>query len=1218
MEPTCQLTTAATTTTYSTTAPNSNGFNWSISNPAAGTINPTTGVMTWAIGFSGSVNIQVTANGCNSPSIQVIRIVTLTPSAGIPTAITISAGTEPTCQLLNATTTTTYATSALNSLSFSWSISNPDAGIMNPATGEISWAKGFAGNVDIQVKAIGCSGSSVQVIRTVIVAPNVGTPTPITISVGTDPTCQLTNAITTTTYTTTAIGNSGFNWSISNPAAGNIIPSTGVMTWNNGFAGSVNILVSANGCSGTSSQVIRKVIITPIVGTPTAITISAGTEPTCQLTESTNITTYATTATDNTGLIWSISNPAAGTMNPTTGVMLWRYNFSGSIDIQVIANGCNGTSIQVLRTVIVTPSVAIPVFTMGESSERCPGAGTVIYAATAANSTGINYNLDANSLSAGNTINSATGEMAFTAGWIGVSTITVTATGCNGPLTATHNVTVNPLPIPIITGPASVCINSSGNVYTTEPEMINYIWSVSAGGTITAGGKTNSNTVTVKWNATGPQTVRVIYANAIRCNAASAALYPVIVNPLPIPIITGNNNLCIGSSGVVYTTEPGMTAYNWIISGGGLITAGGTLNDNTVTVTWNTEGAQNLSVNYTNISGCSITNPTVYNVAVYPLPTPAISGPSTACINSTGNVYTTEAGKTNYAWNVSAGGTITSGGMLTDHTVTVTWNTAGSKTVSVNYTNGNGCAATSAIVYPVTVKALAIASLNGANSLCVGTTGVVYTTESGMTQYHWIISTGGTKTSGGTLTDNTITVTWNTVGTQSVSVDYTPSGGCASIPTVLPVIVNPLPTPTITGTSSICVGTPSNVYTTQAGMSNYVWNISSGGSITAGGTATSNAVTVTWNTAGSQTVNVNYSNITGCQAMTTGKFDVTVNAMPEPAGSITGSAKVNVGAKGVAYSISLIPNATSYIWSIPAGATIASGDGTNSITLNYATNASAGNIVVNGNNTCGAGIVSPPFAVTINTFPEVPGNITGSSTICQGTIGITYTVPLINYATGYVWTIPSGTTITSGDNTNSITVNYGLNAVSGNVTVYGKNTNGNGSVSSPLVVTVNPLPATPVIRVDDASGIILTSNSTTGNQWYDMSGPITGATNQTYNAIHVGRHYVEVTGACKSAQSNAIIITRVSVNATDKQKIAVYPNPSNGGFWIEYKSSENEKLKMIQVLDLLGKPVYQLLQEKPTSDYKEWVNIKNHPIGVYILVLTTESRKISRRIVITR
>jgi hypothetical protein len=124
-----------------------------------------------------------------------------------------------------------------------------------------------------------------------------------------------------------------------------------------------------------------------------------------------------------------------------------------------------------------------------------------------------------------------------------------------------------------------------------------------------------------------------------------------------------------------------------------------------VTITWNTATAQTVSVNYTNSNGCIAAAPTVYNVTVNALPVPVISGPATACVNSTGNVYSTTAGMTNYTWVVSAGGTITSGGGTGNNTVTVTWNSATAQTVSVNYTNSNGCTASAPTVYNVTVNA---------------------------------------------------------------------------------------------------------------------------------------------------------------------------------------------------------------------------------------------------------------------------------------------------------------------------------------------------------------------------------------------------------------------------------------------------------------------------------------------------------------------------------
>lgn len=86
-----------------------------------------------------------------------------------------------------------------------------------------------------------------------------------------------------------------------------------------------------------------------------------------------------------------------------------------------------------------------------------------------------------------------------------------------------------------------------------------------------------------------------------------------------------------------------------------------------------------------------------------------------------------------------------------------------------------------------------------------------------------------------------------------------------------------------------------------------------------------------------------------------------------------------------------------------------------------------------------------------------PGTITGNASVCQGQTGVSYSVNAIQNTLGYNWTVPTGATIMTGSNTNAITVDYSLIALSGNVSVYGFNQCGNGPVSS-LPVTVNALP----------------------------------------------------------------------------------------------------------------------------------------------------------------
>lgn len=95
---------------------------------------------------------------------------------------------------------------------------------------------------------------------------------------------------------------------------------------------------------------------------------------------------------------------------------------------------------------------------------------------------------------------------------------------------------------------------------------------------------------------------------------------------------------------------------------------------------------------------------------------------------------------------------------------------------------------------------------------------------------------------------------------------------------------------------------------------------------------------------------------------------------------------------------------------------------------------------------------------TTQSIPDDAGVISGSTIVCHGQNEITYTVPIIKNATSYSWTLPTGATGTSS--TNSITVNYANNAVSGNITVKGHNEWYDG-LASTLAITVNMFPARP-------------------------------------------------------------------------------------------------------------------------------------------------------------
>jgi uncharacterized repeat protein (TIGR02543 family) len=165
---------------------------------------------------------------------------------------------------------------------------------------------------------------------------------------------------------------------------------------------------------------------------------------------------------------------------------------------------------------------------------------------------------------------------------------------------------------------------------------------------------------------------------------------------------------------------------------------------------------------------------------------PTVTGSSPICSSVTGT-YTTESGMTNYIWTVSAGGSIVSGGTSTDHTVSVSWGSAGAQSVSVNYTTPAGCTAFEAGVKPVTVHPAPAPVISGATVVPDGTT-VDYSTPyvAGHT-YSWSVNIGNVQ-----FCDNTRTcmrVKWynpcGLIGPGVVQVTETdPVTGCSTTATV--------------------------------------------------------------------------------------------------------------------------------------------------------------------------------------------------------------------------------------------------------------------------------------------------------------------------------------------------------------------------------------------------------------------------------------------------
>ncbi len=498
--------------------------------------------------------------------------------------------------------------------------------------------------------------------------------------------------------------------------------------------------------------------------------------------------------------------------------------------------------------------------------------------------------------------------------------------------------------------------------------------------------------------------------------------------------------------------------------------------------------------------------------------------------------------------------------------------------------------------------------ITGSANVCNGATGKTYTVApiTNATGYTWSVPAGATIVSG----QNTTSIVVN-FGTSSGNVAVYGTNFCSTgAPSTLPVTVGPPPVPTISGTTSACQGGANATYTTESGMTSYTWSVSSGGSIVIG-TGT-NQIQVAWNTSGSQWVSVNYTGTAGCMAASPTTFSVTVEPLPSAAGTITGTAAVCGGTTGVVFSVAPVTNAISYVWTLPVGATITGGYNTNAITVSFAGNASSGVITVQGNNLCGSGPASPSFAVTVTPLPSDPGAIAGPDQVCEYASGIIYSINPIPEVTTYQWTVPAGAFIVNGANTNAITVDFGPTATSGNVTVYGSNSCGDGPVAT-LAVSLNPIPPAPVITL---SGPVLSSNATDGNQWFFNGSLIPGATGQNYTVTAIGWYWdvVNING-CSSDTSNNIYITLPGMDEPTDQRIRIYPVPTSGIFTVSLAGQVDETCE-IEVRDARGITVYRqtIGQSVPKRDIQ--IDITGVSPGIYFVTIRTSQEHFVRPLLV--
>jgi hypothetical protein len=472
-------------------------------------------------------------------------------------------------------------------------------------------------------------------------------------------------------------------------------------------------------------------------------------------------------------------------------------------------------------------------------------------------------------------------------------------------------------------------------------------------------------------------------------------------------------------------------------------------------------------------------------------------------------------------------------------------------------------------------------TITGSASICAGSTQTYSVIAVTGVTYAWTLPLGWT----GTSNTNSITIT---AGTTGGTISVTASNSCGmSAPQTLNVTVNALPTATITpaGPTTFCQGS-SVVLNANTGTGlTYQWYNTSG-PITG---QTSNNYVAT--TSGTYTVQVTSN---GCSTTSSA---VTVTVTPTPATpTVTVNSPVCVGA-AANFTATSTTSGVTYNWTGPNNF-----PNTQNPTIANTQMSDAGSytciVTANG---CSSAAASVTLTV-VTAAPATPSAITGPNPVCAGTSNNVYGVTNDVNASQYNWSLPGGWTGTSSINSISTTAA----TTGGTISVTAQNGCGISSPST-LLVTVNPLPTPTIVQ----SGPSLTTTSTyTTYQWYDGSGPIAGATNQSYTPTTNGSYYVVVIDAngCKG-QSNNLTFS-LSVNGFNNAgNISLYPNPNNGSFTIEGSFAAKDNKVNVEIVDVAGRIVHkqQISISKNTLSVRIDMNASLAP-GIYTLKLGSDAQ----------
>ena len=746
-----------------------------------------------------------------------------------------------------------------------------------------------------------------------------------------------------------------------------------------------------------------------------------------------------------------------------------------------------------------------------------------------------------------------------------------TVTGsCGSAVTSNEaTLTVNS-PISISASPSNSTICSGNNTtfsVTASGTSPTYQWKVS-----TNGGSSYTNlsdagvytgvttaTLTITGATAGMNSYKYHCVVSGTCASATSDAATLTINAAPSTpgSITGNSTICSNTNqSYSVATISGATSYTWTLPSGWT----GTSTTNSINVV-NSSSSGTIQVSAGNACGNSASSSTLaITVSGTSAPTPSFSiNNQEQCLSNPTNsfVFTNESmaasGTTlsSSLWNFGDGSAESS-----TTSPTKAYAATGTYVVSLKVTASNGCI--SSLNKQVVVDAAPTGQISGTTSICSGSSASLTITLTG--QGPWLLNyTGASSPISISSSPYTLSVSPTTTTTYTITSlsDAKCSAAAGDMTGSATVTVNSNVTPAVTISSSdadnaIC--STNSVTFSSSGLSNegaspsYQW-LKNGVAISL---ATSSSYTTT-ELANNDVISLQLvSNSTSCLTTNTvisNSIQTQVNpGAPATPLAIAGDTTQCTSLTNQVYSITSVLNASTYTWSVPAGWTINSGNGTTSIVTTIGSSTGTSNVTVTAGNGCGTSTQQLlPVAVSSSSSNPITLSSdanTDAQTKCINTAitNITYSASggsnarFTGLPTGVSGSYSSSTVTITGTPSVSGTYNYVVTLTvggcdytkTGTITVTAANTTGAASSSPTLCIntalTNITHTTTGATGVGTATGLPNDVSATWSSNTITISG--TPSQSGTFN------YSIPLSGGCGSVNATGTIIVTAAKTIT--------------------------------------------------------------------------------------